>query len=630
MIQKLCGRVCRVFAAAIVVLVVTASARAVEVTVQNDSLAAGQTGNIQAGFVAGESAASWFTSPCDGSVIGVQVFWRSVDGTAPISLEDSITVFAGGTFPTPGAVLEAIIAPVMTDSVVNEFRFLDDTQTIPLIVPVTNGQRFVVSFKFANTPNALVGPSVVTDFDGCQSGSNALFAVPGGWFDSCLLGVTGDFFIRAVVDCGSLNGACCEVGGGCSDTTDTACTAAGGAFQGEGTNCASVTCSEACCFQPTGCLDLAVADCVVASGLAQGPGTACATTTCFPVGACCNPDGTCSDGVLDSDCIGAGGVFQGDGAVCSGVTCPQPAGACCLSNGGCLELSLTDCAVIPDTSWAGTLTDCTDADGNGTADDCEGCPPSGQPQSAEVLTPSGLLVPMRTMRMIGVRTLSANPGQSQALRVTATSLASPFDVWNGQSMWVGPPVEYSELPGRGFSTPGPLNVEDTFLSAPLQCSPFFMDWTSLGDATVWIRGELIAPSSMASPAGPLSEPSAYSLQFVVTGCAVDVEASFGPPMDIVTAAWGDIAELSQGEARAVNDSVGVEEFSFIVDKFSGKGGPAGSGGLPIKARTDMLGVFTGPSPVLDGVVSVGEVTAIVGAFGGGGYPFVPTTSVVCP
>ena len=75
---------------------------AAEMTIQNDTLAAGGTGNIQAGFVAGESAAAWLTSPCAGDIVAVQVFWRSVIGTAPQSIEDSITIFDEGIFPNPG------------------------------------------------------------------------------------------------------------------------------------------------------------------------------------------------------------------------------------------------------------------------------------------------------------------------------------------------------------------------------------------------------------------------------------------------------------------------------------------------------------------------------------------------
>ncbi len=346
-----------------------------EVTVQNDSLSKGDLGNIQVGFVAGESAAAWLTSPCDGNIVAVQVFWRSFFGTEPPSLEDSIKIFDGGSFPFPGTLLEILEGPVMTDNVINEFRYLDENQTIPLIVPIANAQVFVVSFKFFNTPPPL-GPSVVTDIDGCQAGKNAIDAQGLGWVSSCFLGVTGDFVIRAVVECGALGGACCELGGGCTDgATEDACTTSGGAFQGEGSNCVSITCEEACCFVPTGCLDLTVADCGIAGGFNQGPGTDCGTTECFPTGACCDPDGTCDDDVLELDCIGGGGAFQGSGSECATVECPPPDGACCLVSGGCLVLPEDDCGVIPDSTWAGALTDCSDGNGNDTADACEGGPP---------------------------------------------------------------------------------------------------------------------------------------------------------------------------------------------------------------------------------------------------------------
>jgi len=302
-------------------LVAGPTVRAVEVTVQNDSLVGGQVGNIQAGFVAGESAAAWLTSPCDGNIVAVQVFWRSVLGGAPDTIEDSITIFNGGVFPTPGGQLDQIVGPVLTDGVVNEYRFLDDNQTIPLIVPITDGQTFVVSFKFQNGPPG-GGPSVVTDADGCQGGRNAVFAVPGGWLNLCSFGASGDFVIRAVVECNP---------------------------------------TEACCFLPSGCVDLSVSDCGIAGGFPHGPGSTCGVTPCFPTGACCNPDGSCDDDVDEDDCIASGGTYQGDETVCSGVSCPAPNGACCLANQNCLELPAASCQVIPGASWAGALTTCPDA-----------------------------------------------------------------------------------------------------------------------------------------------------------------------------------------------------------------------------------------------------------------------------
>ncbi len=310
--------------------------RAVEVTVKNDSVTDLAGAAVQVGFVAGERGAAWLTAPCTGPIVAVQVLWRSASPTGGLSLEDSITIYNGGTFPVPGPPLVVIEGPVMTDGPINEFRFLDENMTNPLNVPVTSGQVFVVSFQFQNTPPGS-GPSLVTDVDGCQGGKNGIFAIPPSiWFNACALGVSGDFVIRAVIDCPG---------------------------------------TQACCFLPSGCLNLNAVNCAAAGGFSQGSGTSCATTTCFPTGACCNPDGTCDDAVLDDDCTASGGTFQGDGVLCSGVSCPQPPGACCLSNGNCLELSDADCNVIPNSRWAGFGTDCIDADMNMLADDCEvtGC-----------------------------------------------------------------------------------------------------------------------------------------------------------------------------------------------------------------------------------------------------------------
>ncbi|WP_223787782.1 DUF11 domain-containing protein [Marinicella meishanensis] len=174
---------------------------AAEVTLQNDSLVDFSQGAIQSGFVANELGAAWLESPCDGDLVAVQIFWRSLNGGSASTIEQGIGIFEAGTFPEPGMELETIVGPVLNDGVFNEYRFLDENSVIPLIVPVTQGETYVIAFQFENTPIP-TGPSLVTDADGCQTGKNSIFAIPPNlWFDSCLLGVSGDFVIRAVVDC---------------------------------------------------------------------------------------------------------------------------------------------------------------------------------------------------------------------------------------------------------------------------------------------------------------------------------------------------------------------------------------------------------------------------------------------
>ena len=182
----------------------SSAAGAAEVTVQNDSLTDLGTASIVWGFVPGEKAASWLTSPCNGNLRAVQVFWRSPTGTTGDSIQNAIEIFRGGTFPNPGALAQSIIGPVLTDGVINEYRYLDENQVIPLIVPVTANETFVVSFTFETTQTQFSDPSVVRDSDGILAGRNALMADIGGtflWFNSSTLGVTGDWVIRAVIDC---------------------------------------------------------------------------------------------------------------------------------------------------------------------------------------------------------------------------------------------------------------------------------------------------------------------------------------------------------------------------------------------------------------------------------------------
>jgi uncharacterized repeat protein (TIGR01451 family) len=181
------------------------SAAANEVTVQNDSLDDGGSGTIQAGFVASEKAASWLTTPCDGNIVAVQIFWESLFGGAPLSLEDSIEIYRGGAFPVPGDLAQQINGPALNDGVLNEFRYLDENQTMPLVVPVTANETFIVALTFAEAPDPSVGPSVVNDSDGIEPNRNAIYASVGGgefqWISNSSAGVQGDWVIRAVVDC---------------------------------------------------------------------------------------------------------------------------------------------------------------------------------------------------------------------------------------------------------------------------------------------------------------------------------------------------------------------------------------------------------------------------------------------
>lgn len=185
-----------------------------EETVQNDSLIDGNSGTTCHCFVPGESAAAWLTSPCDGAIVAVQIFWRSQFGGGPSTTETGISIFGDGEFPEPGAVLvnqdnspAVITSPTLSDGTLNEFRYLDGAKTIPLGVPIASGATFVVSLEVVNQSSGdIFAPTFVYDLDGCQANRNAVNVMPGGWIDACAVGVTGDWMIRAVVECGSCLG----------------------------------------------------------------------------------------------------------------------------------------------------------------------------------------------------------------------------------------------------------------------------------------------------------------------------------------------------------------------------------------------------------------------------------------
>lgn len=187
-----------------------APASAVEVTLANDSTVAGVPSSPGNFFIPGEEAAAWLTPGCSGDVVAVQVYWTSAFGGNPASLEAAIRVYAGGSHPSPGPVLPnqgggnaVVVGPLLADTSLNEFRFLDPpADTKALRAPVTAGQPFAVSLEFLNQSSGnpfASGPGY--DQDGCQPGRNGALAQPGGWADACAAGVPGDWVIRAVVDC---------------------------------------------------------------------------------------------------------------------------------------------------------------------------------------------------------------------------------------------------------------------------------------------------------------------------------------------------------------------------------------------------------------------------------------------
>ncbi|MBP7745130.1 MAG: hypothetical protein KA383_03285 [Phycisphaerae bacterium] len=361
--------------ATLALIALAAPALGVEQVVKNDSIVDSGTAVIVGDFVAGEVAGARLTSPCNGTLVAVQILW--LEGTAGHgqSLEEAIYIWNGNTFPTPGTELAFLEAPVMTPGFWNEFRYLDEANTIPLNVPVSAGQQFYVALQFANPTNVgNGGPSVVRDTDGCQSGKNVLYAIPGGWLNFCLF-LQGDLAIRAVIDCPGATGACCHATGICESGVEQEDCQAYGDVWTQGQTCAQVSCIArgACCRQG-GCLQLTQqAQCQSIGGVWAGPGTNCNDSVCV-AGACCLPDtGECVQN-FEFQCVALGGTFLGHGVSCGPSNpCPQPTGACCFGT-FCIEGQVeADCLAAGGT-WAGAGRDCRDDDSNSIPDVCEGGP----------------------------------------------------------------------------------------------------------------------------------------------------------------------------------------------------------------------------------------------------------------
>ena len=366
----------------------TTTALGQEIVVKNDNLPDNPKGPQSVGFLiyfnSGEEANSWLTAPCTGTIVAIDILWMASGTSAPISLENAITLYQPGTFPThsdtplgndypaPGtpAVLEG---PVFDQgNGMYEFRFLDQNQSIPLSVPVTAGQTFCVSFEIgedhsdAGPPYGSV-PTVPIDLNGCTPNRNGIFAIPGGFLNFCLFS-SGDFIIRVKMTCGPPTGACC-VNGGCSLLTSTDCTAAGGVFRGPGTVCNSTACDGACCVPSTQqCATVSQATCAAFNGVFQGAGTNCTTFVCFPMGACCLESGACNAGPMSpAACQALGGTFAGHNTTCATANCTAPLGACCAGSVCAGVVTQAACNALGGT-WAYPVNSCA------TAFACPYCP----------------------------------------------------------------------------------------------------------------------------------------------------------------------------------------------------------------------------------------------------------------
>jgi hypothetical protein len=150
-------------------------------------------------FVTGEQAGAVFTAEASHypiEIVAVGIGWGSQFGGAPQSLEQAIHIYEAG-LPNPGTPIFSLVAPLLNDGFINAF----DISAIPGNKIVLSGS-FTIALEFANANSGdIFAPTMVHDGNGCQSGKNVVKAVPGGWFNACALGVSGDWVVTVTYRC---------------------------------------------------------------------------------------------------------------------------------------------------------------------------------------------------------------------------------------------------------------------------------------------------------------------------------------------------------------------------------------------------------------------------------------------
>jgi hypothetical protein len=155
-------------------------------------------------FVAGEEAGAVLEAPAEHypiEILRVGIGWGSMYGGTGQTLEQAIHIYEAG-LPNPGTPIFSLEGPVLNDGYINEFNL----EPLPGEITIDSGP-FTVTLEFLNdNAGDPYAPSMVHDGNGCQAGKNVVFAIPGGWYDACVLGVTGDWVVYAIyrqVNCGA-------------------------------------------------------------------------------------------------------------------------------------------------------------------------------------------------------------------------------------------------------------------------------------------------------------------------------------------------------------------------------------------------------------------------------------------
>ncbi|MBT6282147.1 MAG: hypothetical protein HOJ00_02030 [Phycisphaerae bacterium] len=158
---------------------------------------------------------------------------------------------------------------------------------------------------------------------------------------------------------------------------------------------------------------------------------------CTPIGACCLPEGGCSEAETESDCLNVGGEYKGDNSSCEFVGCPAP-GACCFADGTCVFAMPEQCVDLGG-GYQGAGSDCasTQCPIAGAGDECSG-PLIAQNGANEFETLTA--------------TPSANPPNDAQCAGTYLDWGNSSDIWFLYTATTSGPVHFTTCDGASYDT----------------------------------------------------------------------------------------------------------------------------------------------------------------------------------
>ncbi len=309
------------------------------------------------------------------------------------------------------------------------------------------------------------------------------------------------------------------------------------------------------------------------------------------------PEIDCDDNLVPDDCD----IAQGTSADCNTNGVPD---TCDVSKDPQIDCNGNE---VPDSCdvAAGTSEDCNtngrpdlcevaelsvaDCNSNGIPDECEGLVPRPPANEAPAFPKNRFL-----------SFVPRNHASLTALRVTFSDLPPPFDLLNGEALYVGPPHLVNE---KGADVE-PGSDSESFTAALLGCTPHFRDWNDVG--LIHVFHESIVPGG------------SYDVQAISVACDPAIESSFSASLSLSTAGYGDtVTDLGQIPPGAPDGSVRVVDILAVLGRFGNVEGSI------IKARADL------EPGCLDLIINVTDVLSAIAGFQDLAYPFTPTSLDPC-